>query len=80
MRKRDRAKPDVKKANIMHGCNDLGLIAIEAPGWLSGWASAFHSGHDPRVLGWSPTSGSTQGACFSPLPMSLPLSGSLMNK
>ena len=35
------------------------------PGWLSGWASTFGSGRDPRFLGWSPTSGSLQGACFS---------------
>ena len=36
-----------------------------APGWLSGWAPAFGSGHDPRVLGLGPASGSLQGACFS---------------
>ena len=30
-----------------------------------GWASAFSSGHYPGVLGSSPTSGSSQGACFS---------------
>ena len=35
------------------------------PGWLSGWASAFGSGWDPRVLESSPASGSPQGACFS---------------
>ena len=35
-----------------------------APGWLSGWASAFGSGHDPGVLGSSPTLGSLCGACF----------------
>ena len=28
------------------------------PEWLSGWASAFSSGRDPRVLGLSPTLGS----------------------
>ena len=32
------------------------------PGWLSGWASAFGSGRDPRVLGLSSASGSLQGA------------------
>ena len=42
-------------------------------GWLSGWASAFSSDCDPRVLGSSPTSGSPQEACFS-LCLSLPLS------
>ena len=34
------------------------------PGCLSGWASAFGSGHDPGVLGSGPTSGSPWGACF----------------
>ena len=34
--------------------------------WLAQWLStAFGSGHDPRVLGSSPTSPSLQGACFS---------------
>ena len=32
---------------------------------ISGWASAFGSGCDPGVLGSSPASGYTQGACFS---------------
>ena len=36
-----------------------------ATGWLSGWASAFGSGHDPGVLGSSPASGSLQGTRFS---------------
>ena len=41
-----------------------------APGWLSGWASAFGSGHDLRVPGSSPASGSLQepaspSACVS---------------
>ena len=44
-----------------------------APGWLSGWVSAFGSGHGLGVLGWSPASSSPQGACFS-LCQSLPLS------
>ena len=34
-------------------------------GWLSGWASAFGPGHDPRVLGLNPASGSPQGTRFS---------------
>ena len=34
------------------------------PGWLSGWASAFGSGHAPRVLGSSSTLCSLHGACF----------------
>ena len=42
------------------------------PRWLSSGASAFSSGRDPRVLGWSPASGSLHGACFS-LCLSLPL-------
>ena len=36
-----------------------------APGWLSGWVSAFSSGRDPGDLGSSPTSGSMRGSCFS---------------
>ena len=48
-------------------------------GWLSGWASAFSSGCDPRVLGLSPPLGSPQGACFS-LCLCLCLSVSLMNE
>ena len=36
-----------------------------APGWVSGWASAFSSGSDPGVLRSSPTSVSPQGVCFS---------------
>ena len=32
--------------------------------WLSRWATAFGSGHDPGVLGSSPTTGSLHGACF----------------
>ena len=35
------------------------------PEWLSVWLSAFGSGHDPRVLGSSPTSGSPWGVYFS---------------
>ena len=42
------------------------------PGWLSGWASPFGSGHDPGVLRSSPASSSPQGACFS-LCLCLPL-------
>ena len=51
------------------------------PGWLRGWASAFGSGHDPGVLGSSPTWGSLHGACFSLcLCLCLSLSMSFMNK
>ena len=35
------------------------------PGLLSGWASAFGTGHDSSVLGSSPALGALQGACFS---------------
>ena len=35
------------------------------PGWFSGWASAFSSGHDPGVPGSSPPSGSLWGVFFS---------------
>ena len=38
------------------------------------------SGHDPGILGSSPTSSSLQGSLLLPLPMSRPLSVSLMNK
>ena len=52
---------------------------IWTPGWLSGWASAFSSGNDPRALGLSPTSGFPHGACFS-LSLCLCLSLSWINK
>ena len=50
------------------------LIISEAgvrgvPGWLSSWAAAFGSGHDPGVLGSSPASGSPQGSLLLPLPL-----------
>ena len=38
---------------------------LGAPGWFSGWASAFGSVRDPGVLGSSPALGSLWGACFS---------------
>ena len=47
---------------------------VGAPGWLSGWVSAFGSGHDPGVLGSTPISGSLAGRLLLPLPMFLPLS------
>ena len=47
------------------------------PGWLSSWASAFGSRHDPRDPGLSLTSGSQQGACPS---LCLSLSLSWINK
>ena len=46
---------------------------LGTPGWLSGWASAFGSGHDPRVLGSSPTLGS----CMEPACPSACVSASL---
>ena len=42
--------------------------------WLSDWASAFGSGHDPRVLESSSILGSLQGTCFSLCLCLLPLS------
>ena len=48
---------------------DLNFVILGKPGWLSGWASAFGSGHDPGVLGLNPASESAGS-----LPMSLPLS------
>ena len=38
------------------------MLHCGAPGWLSGWASAFRSGREPRVLGLSPALGSPQGS------------------
>ena len=69
---------------ISHGGLNMNFPWLEmstfgAPGWLSGWASAFGSGPDPRVLGSSPTSGSPEGTCFS-LCLCLCLSVYLMNK
>ena len=49
------------------------------PGWLGGWASAFDSGHDPG-LGMEFHIGLPVGGVLLPLPVSLPLSLSLMNK
>ena len=49
--------------------------SMGTPGWLSGWASAFSSGWDPRVLG----SPHREPASLS-LPVSLPLCVSLVNK
>ena len=48
------------------------------PGWLSSGVSAFHSGHDPGVLGSSPIGHPVWSLLF-PLSVSLPLS-TLMNK
>ena len=42
-----------------------------APGWHSGWASAFGSGRDPGVMGSSPTSGSSAMSLLLPLPLPL---------
>ena len=47
-----------KSSQVQNSCRG-------SPGWLSGCASAFGSGSDPRVLGSSPTSGSLQGAYLS---------------
>ena len=33
--------------------------------WVAQWLSTVGSGHDPEVLGLSPTSGSLQGTCYS---------------
>ena len=44
------------------------------PGWLSGWVSAFGLGHDPGILGLSPTSSSLLGGeTASPSPSDPPL-------
>ena len=56
-------------------------LTLGIPGWLSGLAPAFSPGHDPRVLGSSPTWGSLHGAYFSLcLCLCLSLYVSLMNK
>ena len=52
----------------------LEYTIVGMPGWLSGWVSAYGSGHDPRVLGFSPTSGFPARSLLLSLPMSLPLS------
>ena len=44
---------------------------VGAPGWHSGWASAFGSGRDPGVMGSSPTPASSTTSLL--LPLSLPL-------
>ena len=54
--------------------HDLLKKCLGAAGWLSDWASAFGSGHDPGVLGSSPASGSPPRSLLLPLPVSLPLS------
>jgi len=64
--------------------NSLRNKSLGAPGWLSHLASAFGSGHDPRVLGWSPASGfllCREPASPSPPRLySLTVSPSLSNK
>ena len=45
----------------------------ECLGGSDGYASAFCSGHDPEVLGSSPTSGSLLSGVFASLSLSLPL-------
>ena len=50
------------------------------PGWFSGWASAFGSGCDPRVLGLNPTLGSCREPDSPSSCVSASLCVSLMNK
>lgn len=54
------------------------VVVGGSPGLLSGWVSAFGSGHDPGVQESSLKSGSPQGACLPPAYVSASLS--LMNK
>ena len=63
------------------------ILSDGIPGWLSGLATAFGPGRDLGVPGWSPTSGSLRGACFSlclclclSLSLSLIVCVSLMNE
>ena len=51
------------------------INTVGAPGWLSGWVSTFTSG--PRI---ESCIGVPVGSLLLPLPVSLPLCGSLMNK
>ena len=54
------------KADVFKKCGwVLKTFLGEAPRWLNCWVSGFGSGGDPRVLGLDPTSGSSQGVCFS---------------
>ena len=48
------------------------IKTLGMPGWLSGWASAFHSGHD-LGLGIESHVGLPTGSLLLPLPISLPL-------
>ena len=58
------------------GCEmKQGFLTSGAPGWLSGWASVFGSGHDLKIPRSSPASGSPQRE-----PASLSASLTLMNK
>ena len=42
-----------------------------APGWHSGWASAFGSGRDPGVMRSIGTSGFSAGSMLLPVPLPL---------
>ena len=53
--------------------HEIKIKLVGAPGWLSGWASAFRSGHDPKVLGLSPN----QTPCREPASPSACVSASL---
>ena len=55
----------VKMVNFMLNKFSINIAQVGTPRWLSGWAPAFGSGRDPRVLGSSPMLGSPQGVCFS---------------
>ena len=55
------------------------IILSGQPRWLSSLVLAFSPGHDPGDPGSSPMSGFLHGGSL-PLPVSLPLSLSLMNK
>ena len=68
----------VESSPLTHcSCGATKRLSLGAPGRLHGWASAFGSGHDPGVLGWSPHQVPVRSLLL-PLPMSLPLS--LVNK
>ena len=71
--------PEIYKFQNLLDSKHPGIFTSGIPGWLSGWASAFGSGRDPRVLGSSPASGSCRESA-SPLPVSLFLCLSWINK
>ena len=61
------------KAEICQTPRKLRKHQQEAPGGSVRWVSAFSLGHNLKVLGWSPTSGSLLSRKSASLSLSLPL-------